>query len=166
MPQLNSGMPRALSSTPNSRAAPTNCMATCSSFSAMTSWTPTIFSTIAQTRQSDSGAALASMPLAQYRTGDLSRATQIIRDPLNNNSPFTGNMIPQSRIVNPVARALFADQKLYPLPNHTGTGALGVTNNYVGVSATTLQNDQADAKVDVRLTDKDNLSARWSISRY
>jgi hypothetical protein len=118
------------------------------------------------TRQSDSGPAPASVPLAEYRTGNLSRVPQTIRDPLDNNQPFAGNLIPESRIVNPVARALFADPKLYPLPNRTGTGTLGVTNNYVGVSAITLQNDQADAKVDMLLTARDNLSGRWSISRY
>lgn len=118
------------------------------------------------TRQRDSGPSLASVPLAQYRTGDLSRFPQIIRDPLNNNAPFTGNIIPEARIVNPVAKALFADPRLYPLPNQSGTGTLGVTNNYAGVSANALQNDQADAKVDVRLTERDNLSGRWSISRY
>ena len=66
--------------------------------------------------------------------------------------PFAGNIIPASRIVNPVAKALFADPKLYPLPNQRGTGALGVDQNYVGSAANALQNDQADAKVDIRLT--------------
>ncbi len=118
------------------------------------------------TRQVDSGAALASVPLAEYRTGNLSRFSQTIRDPANNNLPFAGKLIPQSRIVNPVAKALFADPKLYPLPNQTGFGGIGVTNNYRGVSANSLNNDQADAKVDIRLTEKDNLAGRWSISRY
>src|SRR5262249_1199585 len=118
------------------------------------------------TRQRDSGSQLASVPLAQYRTGDLSRFTTPIKDIQNNNTPFPGNIIPASRIVTPVAKALFADPKLYPLPNQLGTGALGIVNNYRGVSANALQNDQADAKVDVRLSDRDNLSGRWSISRY
>lgn len=118
------------------------------------------------TRQRDSGSALASVPLAEYRTGNLSRFSQTIRDPQNSNAPFPGNIIPTNRIVNPAALALFADTKLYPLPNQAGTGAIGVTNNYRGVSANALQNDQADAKVDVRLTPNDNLSGRWSISRY
>src|SRR5262249_19590146 len=118
------------------------------------------------TRQRDSGPALASVPLAEYRTGNLSRFPQMIRDPLNNNQPFPGNLIPEDRIVNPVAKALFTDPKLYPLPNQTGTGTLGVTNDYVGISANAIQNDQSDAKADMLLTDRDNLSGRWSISRY
>ena len=118
------------------------------------------------TRQRDSGPSLASVPLADYRNGNLGRFPQTIKDPANNGTPFPGNVIPTSRIVNPVAKALFADPKLYPLPNQGGTGTLGITNDYRGVSANALQNDQADAKTDIRLSPSDNLSGRWSISRY
>jgi Carboxypeptidase regulatory-like domain/TonB-dependent Receptor Plug Domain len=118
------------------------------------------------TRQVDSGPSLASVPLAEYRTGNLSRFSQAIKDTANNNQPFPGNIIPQSRIVNPVAKALFANAALYPLPNQPGVGAIGVTNDFRGNSANKLNNDQADAKTDIRLTDNDNLSGRWSISRY
>lgn len=117
------------------------------------------------TRQVDSGSALASVALPEYRTGNLSRFSQRIRDP-ETGQQFLNNVIPPARIVNPVARALFSDPKLYPLPNATGTGAIGVTNNYVGRSATSLNNDQADAKVDFRLSANDSLSGRFSISRY
>ena len=117
------------------------------------------------TRQVDSGPSLASVPLAQYRTGDLSRFSQAIKDPTTG-QPFPGNIIPQSRIVNPAAKALFANLKLYPLPNQSGFGPIGITNDYLGRTANSLDNDQADAKVDIRLTEKDNLSGRWSISRY
>jgi outer membrane receptor protein involved in Fe transport len=121
------------------------------------------------TRQVDSGqqvSPVVSLPLAEYRTGNLSRFPQTIRDPLNNNLPFTDNIIPTSRIVNPVAKALFTDPRLFPLPNQTGTGAIGVNGNYRGSNANSLNNDQADVKTDIRLTDKDNLMGRWSISRY
>ncbi|HWQ52188.1 MAG TPA: TonB-dependent receptor [Bryobacteraceae bacterium] len=117
------------------------------------------------TRQVASGPATASVALPEYRTGNLSRFSQVIKDPTTG-LQFPGNIIPQSRIVNPVALALFGDPKLYPLPNNPGTGTLGVTSNYLGSSASSLKNDQADAKVDLRLSDKDNLSSRWSIGRY
>jgi hypothetical protein len=117
------------------------------------------------TRQVDSGPSLASVPLAQYRTGDLSRFSQAIKDP-STGQPFPGNIIPQTRILNPVAKALFANSKLYPLPNQIGFGPIGVTNNVLGRTANFLNNDQADMKVDLRLTESDNLSGRWSISRY
>jgi len=117
------------------------------------------------TRQVDSGPSTASVALPDYRTGNLARFAARIRDPLTGQQ-FANNVIPQARIVNPVAKALFADTKLYPLPNATGSGAIGVTNDYIGRSANATNNDQADAKVDVRLRPNDNLSARFSISRY
>lgn len=117
------------------------------------------------TRQSSSGPALATVAPAEFRTGNLSRLPNTIRDPLTG-QPFPGNIIPQSRIVNPAARALFANPALYPLPNNPGTGAIGVTNNYLGTSATRMNNDQADAKVDYQFSDNDRLSGRFSIGRY
>jgi len=126
------------------------------------------------TRQRTSGPALASLALPDYRAGNLSRFPQFIRDPLltgnctaaDRAACFPNNQIPQSRIVNPVARALFGNQQLYPLPNTTGTGAIGVTNNYISSSSNLLDNDQADAKIDSRLSDKDNVSGRLTLARY
>jgi hypothetical protein len=120
------------------------------------------------TEQRSSGPASASVAPAAWRTGDLSQLlgqNQIVRDPATGN-PFPGNIIPQSRIVNPAATALFSDRALYPLPNQPGTGALGVTGNFGGSSRSKLSNHQADAKVDWRFSDNDNLSGRWSIGRY
>ncbi len=117
------------------------------------------------TRQVESGAARASVALPDYRRGNLSRFPQQIKDPLTA-QVFPGNIIPASRITNPAARALFADEKLYPLPNAQGSGALGVSSNYIGRSANSLNNDQADAKLDLRASDRDNISGRFSISRY
>ncbi|MBI3693942.1 MAG: TonB-dependent receptor [Acidobacteria bacterium] len=128
------------------------------------------------TRQVNSGPATASVAPAAWRSGDLSAflPNTPIRDPLlsgnctvaDRTACFPGNLIPQSRIVSPVARALFADQRLYPLPNNIGTGPLGVNGNYLASSASSIRNDQADAKIDSRLTDKDNLSGRFTIARH
>ena len=76
---------------------------------------------------------------------------------------FPGNIIPQNRIVNPAALELFANPALYPLPNTTGTGTVGLTNNYVTSTKSYSSRDQADAKIDARLTSKDNISARYTI---
>ena len=54
----------------------------------------------------------------------------------------------------------------YPLPNQAGTGALGITNNYAASGLSRISNHQADAKVDWRPSDNDNVSGRWSIGRY
>ncbi|MEZ5354845.1 MAG: TonB-dependent receptor [Bryobacteraceae bacterium] len=123
------------------------------------------------TEERASGPASASVAPQAWRSGDLSRFPQIVRDPLTGTSvaarsPFPGNIIPAARIVNPVALKLYSSPDLYPLPNNNGTGALGVTNNFLSSSASKLSNHQADAKVDIRLTDKDSVSSRWSIGRY
>jgi len=68
--------------------------------------------------------------------------------------------------VNPVAQALFNNAALYPLPNATGSGPLGLQNNFVGSTSNLLDNDQADAKIDFRATDKDAISGRFTIARY
>ncbi len=117
------------------------------------------------TRQRESGSATATVAPAEFRTGDLSRFPQQIIDP-QTRQPFPGNIIPADRIVNPAARALFSDPALYPLPNNPGTGPLGLTGNFLSSSANLLDNDQADAKIDSRLSDNDQLSGRFTIARY
>ncbi len=119
------------------------------------------------TRRPTSGTVspLPSVVPAEMRTGNLSRYSTPIKDPTTG-QPFPGNIIPANRIVNPAAKALFADTNLYPLPNAQGGGSLGITNNFVGPSAEFLSNDQADAKIDYRISDRDNLSGRLTIARY
>src|SRR5262249_42088330 len=73
---------------------------------------------------------------------------------------FPGGIIPTNRIVNPVAKALFADPTLYPLPNRidasNGTGILDAT------TANTFDGHQFDVRIDDRLTENDNISGRYS----
>ncbi len=122
-----------------------------------------------QTEQRSSGASPASVAPASWRTGDLSDflrvSNQVVRDPTTGN-PFGGNLIPPNRIVNPAAQKLFSTPSLYPLPNNAGTGTLGITSNYLGTQARRVSNKQGDVKGDFRLTDKDAVMARWSISEY
>jgi hypothetical protein len=127
------------------------------------------------TEQRTSGAATASVAPAAWRTGDLSdfliKSNQVVRDPstgpdLASRTPFPGNIIPMARITNPVALKLFSSPSLYPLANNLGTGALGITSNYLSTQASRISNKQGDIKGDFRLSDKDNLSARWSVSDY
>jgi hypothetical protein len=120
------------------------------------------------TEQRTGGTGTASVAPAAWRTGNLSdflKTGQIVKDPLTG-QPFTGNIIPQNRIVNPAAKYLFAHPELYPLPNTNGTGALGVTNNYAAGTAGLLRNHQGDAKVDYRFSDKDLITARYSQAYY
>src|SRR5204863_9489534 len=124
------------------------------------------------TEQRTSGSATASVAPASWRSGDISdfltKSAQVVRDPATgpdtaSRTPFAGNIIPANRIVNPVALKLFSSPDLYPLPNNAGTGTLGVTSNYVSSSASRLSNKQGDIKGDFRLSDKDSVSARWSV---
>jgi hypothetical protein len=110
------------------------------------------------------GPGSASVAPAAWRSGDLSQFPNVIRDPLTG-EPFPNKQIPVSRF-SPVARTLFNSPDLYPLPNQQGVGLLGVAGNLAGSTAGQLNNHQADAKIDLRLSDKDNLMGRWSIGRY
>jgi outer membrane receptor protein involved in Fe transport len=112
-------------------------------------------------RERTSGSSLASVVPAEMRAGNLSRITRSVRDPLTGN-PFPNNQIPAARITNPVASTLFGNSALYPLPTQAGAGAIGVTNNYTGSLKSGTDRDQFDIKIDSRLSDKDNLSGRFS----
>ncbi len=117
------------------------------------------------TEQRAGGPATASVAPATWRTGDLSQFPNTIIDPTTG-VVFPDKRIPVSRIVNPVAKKIFSSPDLYPLPNQTGVGALGVGGNYAGVSASTLKNHQGDIKLDYRVSDKDSLSGRYSLGSY
>ncbi|MDZ4796702.1 MAG: carboxypeptidase regulatory-like domain-containing protein [Bryobacteraceae bacterium] len=133
------------------------------------------FADYEQTERRIAGPSLASVAPAAWRTGDLSQllsqaTPQVIRDPrtgttIATRTPFPNNQIPVARF-SPVARFIFANPNLYPLPNTNGTGALGVTNNYIGATRNYLSNKQGDIKLDHRLSDKDNLMFRFSKGMY
>lgn len=132
------------------------------------------FTDYEQTERRIAGPATASVAPASWRNGDLSQFltvnNQIIRDPntgstLATRTPFPNNQIPTSRF-SPVARYLFSNPSLYPLANNIGTGALGVSSNYIGSTRNFLSNKQGDVKLDYRLSDKDNLMWRFSRGVY
>ena len=112
------------------------------------------------TRQATSGPASASLAPAAWRNGDLNAFPNTIVDPTTS-QPFPNKTIPVARF-SPVARALFSNTSLYPLPNQTGAGPQLVSGNYASSSAAKQLNDQGDVKIDYRLSDKDNLMGRWS----
>jgi len=121
------------------------------------------------------GGATAFVAPAAWRTGDLSSLLQrniFIRDPqktgvcsaADQSACFPGNIIPTARIVNPAARALFADTSFYPLPDRIDP------QTQVGIYTTRtlekLNGHQVDIKIDAKLSDSDNLSTRYSIGNY
>lgn len=117
------------------------------------------------TRNRGSGSTGVSVIPGPLRTGNLSIYTSPIIDPTTGLA-FPGNIIPTSRIVNPVAQALFSNPQLYPLPNAAGTGPFGFSSNYISSSSRSLDNDQADAKIDYHRGEKDYIFGRFTIERY
>jgi hypothetical protein len=103
---------------------------------------------------------------AAWRNGDFSNllpATQLYdpgtTDASGNRQPFANNQIPVARR-DIVATNLFNSQDLYPLPMRPD-----LRNNYDQASRSQLISDQFDGKVDTKLTDKDDLSVRYSWGR-
>jgi hypothetical protein len=105
------------------------------------------------------GELVTSVAPEAYRNGDFSGAGVTIIDP-QTGQPFAGNRIPESRF-SPIARAILADQNLYPLPNRTGD-----LNNYVTGSSEKIRTHQGDIKVDYNASANDRLFARVSYQRY
>ncbi|MBA3975416.1 MAG: hypothetical protein C0504_14520 [Candidatus Solibacter sp.] len=117
------------------------------------------------TEQRAGGPSNATVAPQAWRNGDLSAFPNTIIDPTTG-VVFPNKQIPVARIVNPVAKKLFSSPDLYPLPNQTGVGALGQTNNFGSSTASTLKNHQGDIKIDYRFSDKDHLSGRFSMGQY
>ena len=94
------------------------------------------------------------------RTGDFSQSTTILKDPANNNQPFTyngvNNVIPPSRIV-PQATFLLA---YMPVANSSSNGVYRAINT----NALKQQLDKADIKADYEMTKKDHIMGRYSIA--
>ena len=74
--------------------------------------------------------------------------------------PFAGNIIPPSRI-DPVAQKLI---NLFPSPSSATARGVRPNNNYFNPTNATQQVDQADLRVDHRISDKDSIfgSLSWS----
>lgn len=82
-------------------------------------------------------------------------------DPANNFKPYANNQgVP---VVNPVAKFLFANPKLYPLPNATPTDGI-VANNYQAPSRSYKANDQGDIKLEYTPHASDKITAFYSMS--
>ncbi|WP_160115011.1 TonB-dependent receptor [Bryocella elongata] len=103
-------------------------------------------------------------PLAGYAY--FGSAVSQLYDSQNGFAPFNQtvgsttyqNLVP---IRNPVAKYLFANSGLLPLPNRTASTA-PITSNYLGYTKGLTRNNQGDIRTDWTPTSKDRLSARWS----
>ena len=107
---------------------------------------------------------LVTVPLPEQRTGDFSRASFRIFDPLTSRpnpggtgfvrDQFAGNVIPANRI-SPVARRVV---DLYPQPRIAGA----LANNFVGNSVLKSDTDQFGVRLDGQATDKVSIFGRIS----
>lgn len=91
-----------------------------------------------------------SMP-AVFFTGDFPGVTTIIKDPINGNTPFPGNVIPTSRI-SPIVLKL---QQYYP-----ATNLPGLASNYSVPVPTTVSTDQTLDRIDQNIGDKIRIYVR------
>jgi hypothetical protein len=105
---------------------------------------------------------------AEFRSGDFSRLLSERRvqlyDPLTTTAsgtrqPFANNQIPLARR-NVVATNLFNSPDLYPQPLNSG-----LRFNQLNSSRSQLVSDQFDIKSDAKVTNKDDLSVRYSWGR-
>lgn len=99
-----------------------------------------------------------TVPPANFRAGNFSTLTSALRDPLANNAPFAGNIIPDSRISG-VSRGLM--QALYPLPTVTSSTGIG-SPNFLLQEAVANENDQYDVRIDHNFTDRQKVFGRIS----
>jgi hypothetical protein len=119
-----------------------------------------------QVRQAASSSLNDEPPLS-FRQGNFAASSPTIYDPATRtlgpngivtSAPFAGNVIPTARF-DPAALKY---QSLIPEPN-TGP-ANAVSRNYLGTSPASLSRNQGDVRVDERLSDKNSLMARVSVS--
>jgi hypothetical protein len=83
-------------------------------------------------------------------------------DSQNGYAPFAGNLnVP---ITNPAAIYLYAHPELYPLPNHAPDDGSPTAGNYHGNTATKQYNDQFDARIDYKRSEKDSFFGSYSQS--
>jgi hypothetical protein len=112
------------------------------------------------------GTAQESVFTQAMRNGDfsalLSGSNPIqLYDPLNGFAPYPNNQgVP---IVNPVAKFLFANPKLYPLPNATPSDGI-VNNNLQGPDRSFKANNQGDIKIEYDPRNSDKITAFYSMS--
>jgi hypothetical protein len=125
-----------------------------------------LFGDYLRTMDHEANTNLVTIPPNQWRTGDLSGASQTIYDPATGNpldgtgrTPFAGNVIPASRI-NPVSAKILS----LLAPTNQTYKLSSPSNNYFALLPFTRTVDSFDVKLDYNLTDKDRLTGRFSYS--
>jgi hypothetical protein len=105
------------------------------------------------TRSREGITRITNVPTAAERQGDFSQSLFGVPTNPFTGQPFDGGVIP-SFFINPVGRAIAA---LYPLPNRDVP-----FQNFVSSPTQRDDNDSFDARIDHRLSDKADLTFRYS----
>ena len=105
------------------------------------------------TRSREGITRVTNVPTAEEREGNFSHTLFVVPTNPFTGQPFDGGVIP-SFFINPVGRAIAA---LYPLPNRNVP-----FQNFVSSPIQRDDNDSFDARVDHRLTNKADLTFRYS----
>jgi hypothetical protein len=127
-----------------------------------------------QTQRNRAGStANASVPTADWITGDFSKLVNGVNQPITiydpltaaddgtgtyKRIPFPGNKIPNTRF-DPVAVNLL---KFYPGPNSTPTNAFSLTNNFYASGKSVGDDDKFDARIDHAFNSNFRMFARGS----
>ena len=112
------------------------------------------------------GTGSASVFTQAMRNGDFSALLAgenpiQLYDSQNNFAPYANNQgVP---VVNPVAKFLFANPKLYPLPNATPTDGIA-ENNLQGPTRSYKANNQGDIKIEYDPRGSDKITGFYSMS--
>ncbi|MHB1838663.1 MAG: TonB-dependent receptor [Acidobacteriaceae bacterium] len=132
-----------------------------------------IFGDYEGVRNNASGLGAASVATAKMHTGDFSEILAVNGIQLYNPeptatnptggyalaSPYANNQIP---INSPVAKFIFGNSSVYPLPNRTPIAGTVDLDNYQAATANSHNNNQGDVRVDYAAGIKDSLMFRYS----
>ena len=97
------------------------------------------------------------VPTEPMKQGDFNGSGKIVRDPLNNNNPFPGNIIPRERF-DPIANQMI---QYFPSANFVNVRP-GV--NFLLAPSDSERRDQFTGRVDHRFTDKSSLFGRYTLA--
>lgn len=116
-------------------------------------------------RSGDFGQLCTQLPGAEggpgtfNASGICSNPSGQLVDPKNGNAPIAFNKMSNSTLTeSPVATALFADTKFYPLPQQD----LAYGDNFTFRVGNNFNSDQGDLRIDYKATEKDNIFGRFS----
>jgi hypothetical protein len=104
----------------------------------------------------------STVPIPAWRAGDFSRENVVLRDPFNNNMPFAGNRIPESRI-NAVSRRI--QERFYPLPNVADPDTFRSQNLRLQLPRAFDPNTYWTTRLDHRFTERHFIFGRYTWNR-